>query len=82
LAIGPKRKIRTGAKLDGLALRRKDVWAWDFVHDSCHNVAHLLERERAADHVAGEALPAFGIVGPGMDTVVDRVSVFKQMEQV
>ena len=29
----PRRKIRTGAKLDGLALRRNDVWAWDFVHD-------------------------------------------------
>ena len=29
----PKRKIRTGAKLAGLALRRNDVWAWDFVHD-------------------------------------------------
>src|SRR5690606_33417931 len=29
----PGRKIRSGAKPDGLALRRNDVWAWDFVHD-------------------------------------------------
>ena len=29
----PRRKIRTGAKLEGLALRRNDVWAWDIVHD-------------------------------------------------
>lgn len=33
----PKRKIRTGAKLEGLALRRNDVWAWDFVHDRYHD---------------------------------------------
>jgi putative transposase len=33
----PRRKIRTGAKLDGLALRRNDVWAWDFVHDRYHD---------------------------------------------
>lgn len=32
----PSRKIRSGAKLDGLALRRNDVWAWDFVHDRYH----------------------------------------------
>src|SRR5690606_32366129 len=28
----PSRKIRSGAELDGLALRRNVVWAWDFVH--------------------------------------------------
>lgn len=33
----PSRKIRSGAKLDGLALRRNDVWAWDFVHDRYHD---------------------------------------------
>ena len=32
-AYRPKRKIRTGAKLAGLALRRNDVCAWAFVHD-------------------------------------------------
>ena len=37
----PKRKIRTGAKLDGLALRRNDVWAWDFVHDRYHDAQPL-----------------------------------------
>ena len=35
-------------------------------------LAHLLERERAANHVAGEALPAFGIVGPSTDAVMHR----------
>ena len=29
----PRRKIRTGARLDGPARNRNDVWAWDFVHD-------------------------------------------------
>ena len=33
-------------------------------------VAHLLEGERAADHVAGTALPTIGIVGFGADAVV------------
>jgi len=33
----PSRKIRTGTRLDGLALRRNDVWAWDFVHDRYHD---------------------------------------------
>ena len=33
----PRRKIRTGARLEGLALRRNDVWAWDFVHDRYHD---------------------------------------------
>lgn len=37
----PRRKIRTGAKLDGLALRRNDVWAWDFVHDRYHDCEPL-----------------------------------------
>ncbi len=40
-AYRPKRKTRTGAKLDGLALRRNDVWAWDFVHDRYHNTETL-----------------------------------------
>ena len=40
-AYRPKRKIRTGAKLDGLALRRNDVWAWDFVHDRYHDAQTL-----------------------------------------
>ena len=31
------RKIRSGARLDGLALRRNDVWAWDFDHDRYHD---------------------------------------------
>ncbi|MEM1089097.1 MAG: IS3 family transposase [Pseudomonadota bacterium] len=33
----PSRKIKTGARLDGLALRRNDVWAWDIVHDRYHD---------------------------------------------
>lgn len=33
----PSRKIRTGARLERLALRRNDVWAWDFVHDRYHD---------------------------------------------
>ena len=33
----PKRKICTGAKLEGLALKRNDVWAWDFVQDHYHD---------------------------------------------
>jgi len=37
----PKRKIKTGAKLKGLALRRNDVWAWDFVHDRYHDAEPL-----------------------------------------
>lgn len=37
----PSRKIRSGAKLDGLALRRNDVWAWDFVHDRYHDTQPL-----------------------------------------
>jgi putative transposase len=32
----PQRKIKIGVKLEGLALRRNDVWAWDFVHDRYH----------------------------------------------
>lgn len=27
----------SGAKLEGLALRRNDVWAWDIVHDRYHD---------------------------------------------
>ena len=37
----PRRKIRTVAKLEGLALRRNDVWAWDFVHDRYHDFEPL-----------------------------------------
>ena len=33
----PKRKIKTGTRLDGIALRRNDMWAWDFVHDRYHD---------------------------------------------
>lgn len=33
----PSRKIRSGTQLAGLALRRNDVWAWDFVHDRYHD---------------------------------------------
>ena len=29
----PRRKIRSGDKLEGPARHRNDVWAWDFVHD-------------------------------------------------
>ena len=29
----PRRKIRTGVKLESPARHRNDVWAWDFVHD-------------------------------------------------
>ena len=36
-AYRPSRKIRTGARLEGLALRRNDVWAWDVVHDRYHD---------------------------------------------
>ncbi|NND01450.1 MAG: IS3 family transposase [Acidimicrobiia bacterium] len=37
----PSRKIRTGARLEALALRRNDVWAWDFVHDRYHDEGRL-----------------------------------------
>jgi len=37
----PQRKIRSGAKLDRLALRRNDIWAWDFVHDRYHDAEKL-----------------------------------------
>jgi len=40
-AYRPRRKINTGAKLAGLALRRNDVWAWDFVHDRHHDTQTL-----------------------------------------
>lgn len=33
----PSRKIKTGAKLDIVAQKRNDVWAWDLVHDSYAN---------------------------------------------
>ena len=35
-------------------------------------MAHFLERERAVDHVSGEALPAFGIRRFAADAVVHR----------
>jgi putative transposase len=31
----------TGKLTDGLALRRNDVWAWDFVHDRYHDAQPL-----------------------------------------
>jgi len=37
----PSRKVVSGAKLEGLALRRNDVWAWDFVHDRYHDAEPL-----------------------------------------
>ena len=37
----PRRKIRTGAKLDGPARHRNDVWAWDFVHDRYNDTEPL-----------------------------------------
>ena len=37
----PSRKIKTGTKLDQLALRRNDVWAWDLVHDRYHDEQRL-----------------------------------------
>ncbi len=37
----PSRKIKTGARLEALALRRNDVWAWDFVHDRYHDAEPL-----------------------------------------
>ncbi len=37
----PSRKIKTGARLDRLALRRNDVWAWDFVHERYHDAEPL-----------------------------------------
>lgn len=37
----PSRKIKSGAKLEALALRRNDVWAWDFVHDRYHDAEPL-----------------------------------------
>ena len=37
----PKRKTRTGAKLDRLALRRNDIWSKDFVHDRYHDAEKL-----------------------------------------
>ncbi len=37
----PSRKIKSGVKLEGLALRRNDVWAWDLVHDRYHDAEPL-----------------------------------------
>jgi hypothetical protein len=37
-------------------------------HAGVRCIAHLLERERVADHVAAEPLPALGIVGHGDDS--------------
>ncbi len=37
----PKWKIKTGVKLEGIALRRNDVWALDFVHDRYHDAEPL-----------------------------------------
>ena len=37
----PSRRIRSGVRLEGLALRRNDVWAWDVVHDRYHDAEPL-----------------------------------------
>ena len=37
----PSRKIKIGAKVGQLALRRNDVWAWDLVHDRYHDQQKL-----------------------------------------
>ncbi len=37
----PRRKLRTGASLDGPARHRHDGWAWDFVHDRYNDTAPL-----------------------------------------
>ena len=51
----PRRKIRSGARLEGLALRRNDVWAWDFVHDRYHD-AEPLRCLTVKDEVTGYCL--------------------------
>ena len=46
----PKSKVRTGARLDGLAVRRNDVWVRDFVHDRYHDaqtLKYLTEKDEA-----------------------------------
>ena len=35
-------------------------------------IGHFLQGEGIADHIAGEALSAFGIMSPNMDAVMDR----------
>ena len=37
----PRRKIKSGAQLDGPARHCNDVWAWDFVHDRYHDTEPL-----------------------------------------
>ena len=51
----PRRKIRTGAKLDGPARHRNDVWAWDFVHDR-YNDAEPLRCLTVKDEATGYCL--------------------------
>lgn len=51
----PRRKIRSGAKLEGLALRRNDVWAWDIFHDRYHD-NELLRCLTVKDEATGYCL--------------------------
>ncbi len=49
----PSRKNRTCTKLEGLALRRIDEWAWNFVHDCCHDsepLRHLTVKDEATGY--------------------------------
>jgi transposase InsO family protein len=48
-------KIRSGAKLDGLALRRNDAWAWAFIHDRYHD-SQPLRRLTVKDEATGYCL--------------------------
>lgn len=51
----PRRKVRTGDKLDGPARHRNDVWAWDFVHD-CYGDAQPLRCLTVKDEATGYCL--------------------------
>lgn len=51
----PSRKIRTGATLDIQALKRNDIWAWDFVHDSYGN-GHKFRCLTVKDEATGYCL--------------------------
>ena len=51
----PSRKIKSGVKLEGLALRRNDVWAWDFVHDR-YNESEPLRCLTVKDEATGYCL--------------------------
>jgi len=51
----PSRKIRTGATLDQPALKRNDVWAVDFVHDS-YGHGQKFRKRSAIDALFGSGL--------------------------